>query len=162
MPSTSFGVLRLAARWATLPLLLVAVGCGRSDTDTQEAVRTELERDPITEPFALDVEVDGGVVSISGKTQTVEQQERALEVARAVEGVTEVKNGMVLQDRVLVDAVSKALAEDALLAAVPIKVDFGDGKVRLMSDQTDSAQRERAMDIAKSIAGVQGVEDRMK
>ena len=104
------------------------MGCGRPDTDIQEAVRTELGRDPITEPFALDVEVEGGVVSISGKTLTVEQQERALEVARAVEGVTDVKNGMMLHDKVLVDAVTKALAEDAVLATVPIKVDFKDGK----------------------------------
>ena len=51
---------------------------------------------------------------------------------------------MVLHDKVLVDAVTKALAEDAMLATVPIKVDFRDGKVRLMSDETDRAQRERA------------------
>ena len=145
-----------------LPLLLLAVGCGRSDSDIQEAVRTELSRDPVTEPFALDVEVVGGVASISGKTLTVEQQERALEVARAVEGVTDVKNGMALHDKVLVDAVTKALAEDAVLATVPIKVDFRDGKVRLMSEQTDRAQRERAVEVARSVEGVQDVEDRMK
>jgi osmotically-inducible protein OsmY len=162
MLPTPFLLLRRAVQCATVFALLAAAGCGRADSDVQASVKNELARDPRTAPLALVVVVENGVATIGGETLTIGQQERALELARAVDGVKEVRNEMAIEGAVLIEAVKKALAEDAALAAVPIKVDFKDGKVRLISDQTDRAQRERAVAIARAVEGVEELEDRMK
>jgi osmotically-inducible protein OsmY len=162
MSATSFNVPRRAVLCAIFLPLLISLGCGGNNSEIETAVKAQLDRDPVTQPLALQVEVVRGVASISGTTGTMAQLTRALEIAGAVEGVEDVENDMVVDHQVLVEAVRKALAEDAVLATVPIKVDFKDGNVRLMSDQTDLALRERAVGVATSVEGVQTVEDRMK
>ena len=95
-------------------------------------------------------------------TNTLEEQQRALDVTRSVRGVRLVVNDILLNDTELADKVRRALAADPLLAAVPMDVEAQDGVVRLMSDATNREQRERAVQIAAAVAGVKDVEDRMK
>jgi hyperosmotically inducible periplasmic protein len=140
----------------------LAIACGRSDQDLEQAVRKQLAADPATANLDLSVSVRGGTVSLSGETRTRAEQARATEIARGTEGVTDVTNLMVISDGDVVDAVRKALAADPVLASTRIEVDSQNGIVRLMSDSTDRAQRERALAVAKAVVGVKGVEDRMK
>jgi hypothetical protein len=67
-----------------------------------------------------------------------------------------------VDDGALAEAVRKALAADALVAAAPLEVDARNGYVRLMSDATNAEQRARAVAIARSVEGVKEVEDRMR
>ena len=95
-------------RAARLCLLLWAAGCSRgyrepADTAGLEArirdrnlatrVRLALEGDPETAPYdAIAVEAAGGRVTLSGRVDRASVKERAVEVARACEGVVDVRD----------------------------------------------------------------------
>ena len=164
MRNESFELRRGIARaWLLLIPVLISAACGRSDADTAAAVQAQLEKDPVTAPLNLSVTVSDGVASLAGEVRTAEEQHRAIEIARAVVGVSEVVNAMDMdEDLGLAAAVRSALAEDPALASVPIDVDAQDGFVRLISDATTSEQRELAVAVASAVDGVREVEDRMK
>jgi hyperosmotically inducible protein len=102
------------------------------------------------------------VVKLAGDTNTSAEQTRAIEIARAVKGVKDVVSEMRISDTAIVNNVKKALTADEMLAKVPIDVDSSDGYVRLMSAATNRDERQRALEVAKTIEGVASVEDRMK
>jgi osmotically-inducible protein OsmY len=106
--------------------------------------------------------VQNRVVYLSGKTVTLEEQQRALTVARGADGVKVVVNDMWLNNLSLVDKVRQALAADDKVGKIPIDVDANGTTVRLMSDQTNSEERARAVEIATAVEGVSQVEDRMR
>ena len=69
---------------------------------------------------------------------------------------------MLLRNTELAQKVKAALTADALIGGIPISVDaFGD-HVWLLSDQTNQADRTRAVVVASSVPGVAHVEDEMK
>jgi osmotically-inducible protein OsmY len=99
---------------------------------------------------------------LSGLTNSADEQQQVLDVTRAVRGVKLVVNDILLNETQLADQVKRALAADALLAAVPFEIEAQDGLVRLISDATNREQRERAVQVAAAVPGVKEVEDRMK
>lgn len=145
-----------------LMTIAVTIGCGRSDPALLSAVSAQLAADPQLAPLRLDVSVSRAVVKLAGDTNTSAEQTRAIEIARAVKGVKDVVSEMRISDTAIVDNVKKALTADEMLASVPIDVDSSDGYVRLMSAATNSDERQRALELAKTIEGVASVEDRMK
>ena len=83
-------------------------------------------------------------------------------LARSAPGVVRVENGMLLRNADLAQKVKAALTADAIVGRIPISVDaFGD-QVWLTSNQTNQADRTRAVAVASSVAGVTHVEDEMK
>lgn len=159
---SSFKILTVVRRTLLCMVIGLSVACGRPDADVQAAVRAQLANDPVTAPLDLSVEVKRGVVRLSGETRTAAEQAKAIEIARSIEGVSDVISDMRVADAGLVEAIKKAFAADPVLASVPIEVDSRDGAVRLMSDQTNREQRERAVAVAKRVEGVKHVEDLMK
>ena len=150
---------------AALVLVCVTVliaACSRTDSELQAAVDAELAIDAGTGTLPLEVSVANRVVRLAGPVRTVEQQRRAVAIARAVDGVVNVRDDMYLDNSVLVDAVKAALAADALVGQVPITVTARQGTVELISDQTSEADRLRAVDVASTVAGVKRVEDLMR
>ena len=98
---------------------------------------------------------------LSGRTLSQEQQQRAIAAARG-RGIKLVVNRMSLTNTVLIDKVKQALAADEKIGKIPIDVDVEGTIVRLMSDKTNSDERERAVQVASAVEGVTQVEDRMK
>ena len=148
---------------AALLLVLMSSACGRSDADTAAAVEAQLEKDPLTAPLDLTVSVTDAVATLSGTVSSPEEQARAIEIARGVVGVSQVTNALTFDpDALLASTVKSALAADPTLGAVPIEVEARNGFVRLTSDATNADQRERALAVARSVAGVKDVEDRMR
>ena len=141
---------------------LVCSGCVPSESDIRADVRERLSADQVTAKLDLNIGVENRVVSLSGKTSTREEQERALTVARGADGVKFVVNDMWLNNLSLVDKVKQALAADETVGKVPIDVDAKGTTVRLMSDQTNSEERARIVEIVKAIEGVTEIEDRMR
>jgi osmotically-inducible protein OsmY len=142
--------------------LLGCAGCARSDDDIQKDVAAQMATDPATSGLHISVDVRRRIVFLSGMTNTVDEQQRALDVTRSVRGVKLVVNDIVLNEAALANQVKQALAADPLLATVPFDIEAQDGVVRLISDATNREQRERAVQITSAIAGVRDVEDRMK
>ena len=146
---------------ATAAAALTA-GCGRSDATVQSDVQQQLAADPAMSSAHLTVTVKDGVAQIKGDTDTMAQQQRALDVARAVKGVTQVQSEMRLNDATLTQEVKKVIAADATVSDIPLRIEVKDGEVKLYSDKTNGDQRNRLKELAGSVPGVAHVEDNMK
>jgi osmotically-inducible protein OsmY len=142
-------------------LAALSVGCVLSESDIRRDVRARLDADQATAKLNLSIAVKNRVVYLSGRTLTEEQQQRALTTARG-RGIKLVVNNMSLVNSALINKVKQALAADEQIGKIPIEVDAEGTIVRLMSNQTNSDQRERAVRIASAVDGVTQVEDRMR
>jgi osmotically-inducible protein OsmY len=60
----------------------------KNDTQIQQEVSAEIERDAALPPGSVGVEVHHGVVKLAGRSSDVETKKRAALDARRVEGVT--------------------------------------------------------------------------
>src|SRR5688572_18668089 len=157
---------RVLAFRAAFVLVCVAgliVACGRTDSELQAAVDAELAIDESTGTVAFDVGVANGVVSLAGAVRTLEQQRRAVAIARDVDGVKDVNDESVyLDNAVLAEAVKTALASDPMVGRIPFTVNARHGTVELVSDQTNEQDRTRAVAVASAVRGVKRVEDLMR
>ena len=150
-----FPVLLLA-----LTLCIAAAACSRSDSDVQADLQKQLSTDSAT--ANLTVTVKEGVARLSGVTTSKAQQDRALDIARSIKGVKEVQSAMNVDDTVLADDVKKAIAADASVSAIPLRIEVHEGEVTLFSDKTNSDQRAKLVQIAGLVYGVTHVADNMK
>lgn len=130
---------------------------------------------------ALDTEVDtqGGVVTLKGHAQTAEAKQLAGDLATNTEGVTEVNNLISLgaADTRTTQAEAQAKATEAQLSdtwitskvkasllysrnldGLNIKVDTRTGMVTLTGVVATTVEKSEAVDIARHIRGVRGVD----
>ena len=83
------------------PLLLAA--CGKSVGDTIDdatittRVKTSLLNDPAVGGSRIDVDTFKGVVTLSGRVKTKEEETQAIALARKISGVTDVKSTLQIQ-----------------------------------------------------------------
>jgi hyperosmotically inducible protein len=83
------------------PLMLAA--CGKSVADTIDDatisthVKTALLNDPVVGGLRIDVDTFKGVVTLSGRVRTKEEEVKAVALARKVGGVTDVKSSLQIQ-----------------------------------------------------------------
>ena len=135
--------------------------CVLSESEIRRDVRERLDADNALAKLELSIEVKNRVVYLSGRTFTQEQQQHAVAAARG-RGIKLVVNRMSLTNSALIDKVKQALAADERIGKIPIDVDAEGTVVRLMSDQTNSDDRTRAVQVASAVDGVTQVEDLMK
>ncbi len=147
---------------AVLLACATVAACGRSDATVQGDLQKQLADDPATAGARLTVTVNEGVAQIKGETDTLPQQRRAVDIARAVKGVKDVQSEMRLTDAALIEEVKKAIAADPSVSQVPLRLEVQNAEVKLHSDQTNGDQRTRLKEIAASVPGVAHVEDDMK
>lgn len=166
---TSFSGSRMRA--ALLPKVLMTMvvaacacvtACGPSDTSVQTYIQQRLAADPATANAKLTVTVNEGVAHISGETETLVQQQRAVDIATAVKGVKQVQSEMRLSDAAMTDEVKKAIAADASVSQIPLRIEVQNAEVRLFSDKTNGDERTKLKQLAGSVPGVVHVEDHMK
>jgi hyperosmotically inducible periplasmic protein len=83
------------------PLLLAA--CGKTVGDTIDdatittRVKTALLNDPVVGGLRIDVDTFKGVVTLSGRVKTKEEEAQAIALARKISGVTDVKSTLQIQ-----------------------------------------------------------------
>jgi osmotically-inducible protein OsmY len=83
------------------PLILAA--CGKSVGDTIDdatittRVKTALLNDPDVGGLRIDVDTFKGVVTLSGRVKTKEDEVKAMALARKISGVTDVKSTLQFQ-----------------------------------------------------------------
>jgi osmotically-inducible protein OsmY len=84
-----------------MPLLLTA--CGKTvgetidDATITTRVKTSLLNDPDVGGMRIDVDTFKGVVTLSGRVKTREEEAKAVALARKISGVTEVKSTLQIQ-----------------------------------------------------------------
>jgi len=90
-------------------LALICSACGKSIQDTRNTtnttddgtvtvrVKTALINDPVIGGARIDVETFKGVVTLSGRVKSKDEEDKALALVRGVKGVTEVKSTLQIQ-----------------------------------------------------------------
>jgi len=73
------------------------VGQNIDDSNITAAVKTQLARDKVSTLTRIDVDTNGGVVSLNGTVESAAQRARAEEIARGVGGVKRVVNNLQVQ-----------------------------------------------------------------
>lgn len=140
----------------------------RSDLDIQRDVLEELKWDPEVEPTDVGVEVDDGIVTLTGTvdsyTKKIAAERAALRVAgvRAVVNDIVVKTGGYRTDTDIAKDILEALASNDLIPPGRITVKVDDGWVTLEGQVDWWFQREEAEDVARNVRGVEGVTNRIE
>ena len=132
------------------------------DADLVDRVRKALwEYEPLraTRP-RLEVHVDGGRVTLSGRMRTLAMKEISEYLLRRLDGVNAVRNDIVADPEVI-QAVADALATDPELGPLCIRVDARDGDVVLAGDIPSEALADRALDVASRVPVAERVGSRM-
>lgn len=86
-----------------LAMPLLAGACGKSVGDTIDdatittRVKTALLNDPTVGGLRIDVDTFKGVVTLSGRVKTAQEQETAIALARKIDGVTDVKSTLQIE-----------------------------------------------------------------
>ncbi|WP_297186973.1 BON domain-containing protein [uncultured Porticoccus sp.] len=89
-------------------LLITAVGCAGSSTNESTGeyiddtwittkVKTALVEDPVVKSSEVNVETFKGVVQLSGFVTSKEAMDKAVDIARGINGVTSVRNDMTIK-----------------------------------------------------------------
>jgi osmotically-inducible protein OsmY len=140
-------------------------GMKKTDTQIHHDVLAELKWDSRVDETEVGVEVDGGVVTLTGTVTSWAKRLAAQEAARRVIGVHDVANdikvkvpgGLARTDTEIAQAVRRALEWDVFVPAEAITSTVTDGWVTLDGLVERWSQRSDAERAVRNLTGVQGV-----
>lgn len=141
----------------------------KTDSQIQQDLLRELSWDPRVEETEVGVEVDGGVVTLTGTVSSWAKRVAAQDAAHRVAGVLDVANDikvklpgdLVRTDTEIAQAVRRALEWDALVPDERIQSTVSNGWVTLEGTVDTWTEREDAERTVQNLVGVRGVTDRM-
>ena len=150
------------------------VGNFMDDSGITAKVKAALVDDETIKSTDISVKTDKKVVTLSGFVESQAQAEKAVAVAKKVEGVSSVSDKLHVRDSkdesvkgyagdaaTTSELKAKLLADDIVPSRM-IKVETTDGVVQLSGTVENQAQSERAESIAKAIDGVKSVKNDLK
>lgn len=146
----------------------ITVGTEIDDSVVTTRVKSALLEDADIKSFDIKVETRKGEVLLSGFVDNQTQSDRAVTVARAVEGAKTIDNKLVLKtgsttvgnkidDSVITTKVKTALIADTSIKSLDIMVATRMGEVQLSGFVNNQGQIDRAMQVARGIEGVTSV-----
>jgi len=171
--------LRVNAELVERPLELRAYAQRLEDATLAAVIRARLLWSRVTEKAAIDVQSSDGVVTLRGKVDSTEAKELAGVVARTTDGVHLVNNLVSLdtvamakaretpvdassgpqpKDSWVIDKIQNSFRFSRNLDGLNIKVASDEGMVRLSGEVLSSEQKTVAVEIARQIIGVRGVD----
>ncbi len=150
-----------------------STGQALDDTSATARVKTALVQNPATKARDIKVEVNRGVVQLSGFVDSEQEKAEASKVARSVEGVQSVRNdltvqpatrtaGEVVDDAVITAKVKSALIGDSRTKAHQINVDTKEGIVQLGGFVDSMQAKAAASEVAESVSGVKRVRNELE
>lgn len=137
----------------------------KTDSEIQQDVLRELKWDTRVEETDVGVEVDDGVVTLSGTVSSWGRRHAAAEAAHRVRGVLDVANDIVvrtpgtpgLTDTEIAQAVRHALAWDVFVPESRIQSTVSDGVVLLDGEVDSLTELKDAERAVRNLAGVRAV-----
>src|SRR5262245_19316877 len=166
------GVLSFAA--------LFTVACGQTDMGITTKVKSRLDTDRALNSSQIQVSTKNKVVTLSGPVDSAESKEKAIGVARGIEGVVDVVDNLSVStavaampssaagtneapaDSAITQAVKRNLQAQPATASEPINVQTESGVVTLTGTVNTPAEKDQVVQIARATEGVQRVEDRIQ
>jgi hyperosmotically inducible periplasmic protein len=152
-----------------------SVGAVVDDSVLTTKVKSALIADTATSGTDVKVETHQGEVQLSGFVDSQAQADRAVLIARGIDGVKKVKNdmsvkpggagtasiGSKIDDTVVTTKVKSALLADPDVRSLDISVVTKDGEVQLSGFVESQTQLAKAADVARSVEGVQKVNNQL-
>jgi len=165
----------------------MTAACAQSDAGITTAVKSKLAADDTVKAYRIDVDTKDKVVTLRGDVDTPVARDRAVELARATNGVRDVVDvlnlappaaatsgvadqardaardaGNMIGDAGITAAVKTKMLADSTVGGLKIDVDTKDGVVSLIGNVTSAAEKRRALEIARETDGVKSVTDELK
>ncbi len=142
----------------------------RTDSEIQQAVLRELTWDTRVEETDVGVEVDAGVITLTGTVTSWAKRMAAQEAAHRVVGVLDVANNIKVKilgsagrtDTDIARAVRHAIEWDVFVPENRIRSTVSDGRVTLEGDVDYWSQREDAEKAVRNLIGVRGVSNKIE
>ena len=94
---------RLFAAILAVVLFAPLAGCGKTVGDTIDdatittRVKTAFINDPVVGALRIDVDTFKGVVTLSGRVKSKDEETKAISIARSIKGVTDVKSTLQIE-----------------------------------------------------------------
>jgi osmotically-inducible protein OsmY len=137
----------------------------KSDAQLKSDVREELEWDTRVDARGINVEVNNGVVTLTGNVPSYAAFVAAQKAAHRVAGVKDVANDLHVEipeaqartDTAIAEAVRQALAWDALVSEEQITSTVTHGWVTIEGSVESLHEREDADRAVRRLAGIKGV-----
>ena len=141
-----------------------------SDSEIQQAVLRELKWDTRVEETEVGVEVDSGVVTLTGTVSSFGKRIAAQEAAHRVGAVLDVANDISVKvpgtsgpnDTELAAAVRRALEWDVFVPEKRIRSTVSAGWVTLDGDVDYWSQREDAQRVIGNLTGIRGLTNKIE
>jgi len=141
---------------------------GMSDSWVTSKTKIALFADDRVKGRQIHVETKDGVVMLRGKVDSAEAKSAALEIAKGIEGVKNVKNELQVvapskrsevaaDDKVVAKNVQSKFKADPQLKKV--KVEVNQGVVSLSGEVKSIDASAKASEVARSVAGVRSVKN---
>jgi hyperosmotically inducible protein len=165
----------------------MGVACSKSDPGVTTAVKAKLAADDTVKAYQINVDTKDRVVTLKGEVDSEAAKARAMEIARATDGVRDVVDAMIIKSPVsatsgtadtirdkaseagevlgdagITTAVKTKLLADPDVSGLKIDVDTTDAVVTLKGEVTSAVEKRRAVEIAKETKGVKSVKDQLK
>lgn len=148
---------------------MVTLTATRTDRDIQHDVLLELRWDSRVRETEIGVEVDNGVVTLTGTVDSYAKKIAAKEAAHRVCGVLDVADDVVVKlpgslrrtDTEIAHAVREALEWNAFVPDTRIRSTVGDGWVSLEGEVSTLREKEDAEAAVRPLAGVRAVNNRL-
>lgn len=134
-----------------------------SDSEVEEAARRALIADTRVDVREVDVCVEEGTAFLTGAVDSAAERKAVLEDVRAVYGVKDIVDGLVLRNYVertddeLREAVRHALARDSAVDVDRIAVEAESGQITLSGTVDSRSEKNAAEDVAWWTPGVTNV-----
>lgn len=154
------------------PVAVTTVGTEIDDSVVTTKVKSALLGDPEIKSLDVKVETRKGKVQLSGFVDSQMRMDNIIALARKVEGVKDIENGMTLKDgkatvgnvvddSILTGKVKTALLGDVNIKSLDIAVVSRKGEVLLSGYVDNQSQIDRAVQVARAVEGTQSVNSEM-
>jgi len=162
--------------WVFLIVTLVLNGCGMknrreaptANESVESKIQSKLKTDPLTAAWQIRPKVEGKTVILSGLVDREEERERAEALTKEVVGeLRGIDNQLMLTEEVILDnsivaKLKTELVTDPATRLANIDVTSRRGVVVLEGSVQSREQRRQAEELAKDIAGVKQVQNKLK
>jgi hyperosmotically inducible protein len=162
-----------------MALALFTASCAQSDLGLTTKVKSRLETERSINASQISVTTKKQVVTLSGPVDSPESKQRAVAMARKVDGVKDVVDDMTVStavaampasaagtnsapsDSAITQAVEKNLRSEPATAIDQIQVQTEAGVVTLTGTVKSPEEKQHVIQIARGTEGVQRVEDKL-
>src|SRR5688500_12410398 len=130
--------MRKLCSFVLMGALATVVACSASDPGITTAVKSKLTTDDTVKAYQIDVDTQGGVVTLTGAVENQAAKDRAVQLARETDGVTRVEDRLTVNPAATADSRAREAGSDAAAATSGAADRAGDAAAGAGAATTDA------------------------